>query len=160
MRLFFKGSLLILLTSCVACSGVSFSPSHVGHYTFSGLVTDSEGKPIKDATVKVLGWETLSDAQGRWREDILVDCGASRDTMSAFVEKNVILVYANGFEPSEHGYDVERAAWFGSCPNERQEYAFNSVLRKQGTAEAIEEPIQPSSRFKKKPKEQNNGVTL
>ncbi|GEM_PF-1566096 len=125
-----KFLLLGLFASLIGCSGAALNPAHIGHYTFSGTVVDSNQKPVPNARVKVLGWETLTDERGQWRQEQLVECGASRETMSSHKKSEGVLVVADGFNSVDHPYEIERAAWFESCPKIRSEFSFQTVLNK------------------------------
>lgn len=121
------------LTAAVAalvsgCAGLS--PSHYGKYSFTGTVKDESGKPVPNAIVKVRGWETLTDEQGRWKQEQLVKCGALRDEMSGKDAADAVLVVAKGFEPVEEDFVVKHPAWFNSCEPE-QTIAFETVLPRE-----------------------------
>lgn len=111
-----------------ACAGLQ--PSHYGKYTFQGTVKDETGKPVPNAIVKVRGWETLTDAQGRWKQEQVVKCGALRDEMGGKEAADAVLVAATGFEPVEEKFTVKHPAWFNSCEPE-QTIAFETVLPRE-----------------------------
>lgn len=134
---------VVLVVSLFGCAGVSMSPSHEGHYTFSGSVVDTSQKPIQGARVKVLGWETTTDQSGKWRQDQIVECGASRETMNAHTKKEAVLVTADGYSPTDHSFDIERGAWFAGCPKDRAEYSFQTVLQAKKEGGAAVEAYDP-----------------
>ena len=113
-----------------ACS--SINPGHVGKFNFEGKVTDQAGKPVPNAWVKVRGWETLTDANGKWQETQVVDCGTLRDHMDSYEENDAVLVTAEKFEPSEEKFIVKHPGWFQSCTSE-QTIVLDSVLKPEGS---------------------------
>src|SRR5437899_258258 len=96
-----KFTVLSTAASLALCTACALSPTHEAKYTFEGKVTDSSGKPLADAWVKVRGWETLTDAGGKWREEIVLDCGARHDDLTGADEKDQILVMKDGYKSSE-----------------------------------------------------------
>lgn len=110
------------------CSGLQ--PSHYGKFVFQGTVKDPEGKPVPNAWVKVRGWETLTDNQGRWKQEHVLHCGALRDEMGGKDKADAVLVTAKGFEPHEEGFVVKHAAWFSSCEPETT-IAFEVALQRE-----------------------------
>lgn len=122
-------SFFVLALSVAGCSGFTIAPSHVAKYTFQGKVTDPKGKPVPNARVKVRGWETLTDAQGRWKQDQVVNCGALKDHSGGFEENDAILVDAPGFEPLEESFKVKHPAWFLGCGRDEAAVVFETVLQ-------------------------------
>ncbi|MBI3543897.1 MAG: carboxypeptidase regulatory-like domain-containing protein [Deltaproteobacteria bacterium] len=57
---------LLLASAFAAVSCANINPGHMGKFTFQGIVKDAAGKPVPNAWVKVRGWETLTDAAGKW----------------------------------------------------------------------------------------------
>lgn len=105
----------------------SINPVHLGKFTFTGDVKDEAGKPVPNAWVKVRGWETLTDASGKWQQIQVVDCGTLREHMDSYEENDAILVAAEGFQPSEEKFIVKHPGYFQSCQAE-QTIAFDTVL--------------------------------
>jgi hypothetical protein len=108
-----------------ACA--TFDPVHEGKFVFQGIVKDEQGKPVPNAWVKVRGWETLTDAQGKWRQEQVVHCGTLKEHMSGFEENDALLVSLEGFAPSEEKFFVKHPAYFESCQAE-QNLAFDTTL--------------------------------
>ena len=108
------------------------SPSHYAKFTFQGKVVDDAGKPVANAWVKVRGWETLTDADGRWKQIQVLHCGAKTEHPESFTESDAILVTAAGFAAAEEPFSVKHPTWFASCEPE-QIVAFETVLKTQST---------------------------
>lgn len=123
----------LVLTAAVAfcvASCSSLNPVHLGKFTFEGTVKDADGKPVPNAWVKVRGWETLSDVQGKWKQEQVVDCGTLREHVDSYEEHDAIIVEAKGFAPSEEKFMVKHPGWFQSCEAE-QRLVFDTVLDSQ-----------------------------
>jgi len=127
-------SVLIVAFATTACTGMLLSPTHLGKYTFKGTVTDQSGKPVPNAWVKVRGWETLTNAEGRWEQVQVVNCGALREHPTSFTENDAILVTAKGYKPAEENFVVKHPSYFESCEPE-QTVAFDVKLRAEGIEE-------------------------
>lgn len=121
-------SFTVLVFGISGCSGLALNPVHMGKFIFQGKVVDESGVPIPGAWVKVRGWETLTDAQGRWRQEQVVDCGAMREHMGSYDENDEILVEARGYESSTKNFVVRHPAYFGSCDPD-QTVAFDMILK-------------------------------
>ena len=131
----FKAYVLIAAAAAVsACA--SMSPSHFAKFTFQEKVVDVSGKPVPNAWVKVRGWETLTDAEGRWKQVQVLHCGAMTEHPDSFTESDAILVAATGFVSAEEPFSVKHPTWFASCEPE-QIVAFETVLKPEN-AEARE----------------------
>ncbi|MEW6057266.1 MAG: hypothetical protein AB1540_11710 [Bdellovibrionota bacterium] len=124
--------LMALIAFCSSCGGLALSPNHHAKFTFQGKVVTETGLPVPNAWVKVRGWETLTDSQGRWKQEQVVKCGALREHPSSHVEEDAVLVTAPGFEPAEESFDVKHPAWFSSCEAD-QVLAFETVLKPEGS---------------------------
>ena len=122
--------LIIASVSASACS--SMSPAHYGRFTFEGTVKDQNGKPVPHAWVKVRGWETLSDLDGKWTQVQVVHCGTIADHVESYEENDEILVTADGFGSKEEKFVVKHPGYFQSCTAE-QTIHFDSVLVAVGT---------------------------
>ncbi|MBI3557036.1 MAG: carboxypeptidase regulatory-like domain-containing protein [Deltaproteobacteria bacterium] len=141
-RNFNKSHVLISLSFLVsACSNLS--PAHLGRFTFEGLVKDEAGKPIPHAWVKVRGWETLSDANGKWREVQVVDCGTLTEHVESYEENDEVLITADGFRPKEEKFIVKHPGYFQSC-NPEQVVHFDSVLTSRGAE--VQAPETPTKK--------------
>lgn len=126
----YKSHVLVLAALALAPACSSLQPSHYGKFTFQGVVKDTAGKPVPNAWVKVRGWETLTDAQGRWKQEQIVHCGALREDMSGKDSADAILVTAKGYEPFEEKFVVKHPAWFNSCEPETT-IAFDAVMQSE-----------------------------
>jgi hypothetical protein len=126
-------ALTIAAASLLACACSAMSPGHVGRYTFQGKVTNEAGAPVPNAWVKVRGWETLTDAQGKWQQVQVVDCGTLREHMDSFEENDAVLVAAEGYQSNEEKFVVKHPGWFQSCTPE-QVVILDTVLKPESPA--------------------------
>ena len=124
----YKSYFLIAATGLLASACAGLQPSHYAKFMFSGVVKDEQGKPVPNAWVKIRGWETLTDPQGRWKQEQVLHCGALKDKMSDYEENDSILVMAKGFEPLEEDFKVKHPGWFQSCET-AQNLAFEMTLK-------------------------------
>ncbi len=132
--------LILSLTAMVAvtaCSGGTLNPSHYGKYEFEGTVKTTDGKPVSGAWVKVREWQTVTDENGRWKQEHLVHCGAMKDEVSGFEEQDAILVTKEGFASTEERFVVKHPAWFNSCKPD-QKLLFETVLAPVGAPKPID----------------------
>ena len=148
--------MMITAWAVSACSGSTLNPVHEGKYTFQGRVTSEESKPIPNAWVKVRGWETVTDNDGRWKQDQIVECGTMREHMESHDEADDLLISATGFEQHEERFFVKHPGWFKSCQAE-QTFAFDTVLlrdasKSQPKPESSPIPWPKDQNSKKRPK--------
>ena len=128
--------ILIGIAAALLPACANLNPSHLSKFTFEGKVTDTSGKPIPNAWVKVRGWETLTDANGKWRQEQVVNCGTLREHMDSFEENDAILITATGYESSEEKFIVKHPGWFQSCTPE-QTVALNTTLEPENVEKKI-----------------------
>lgn len=128
----YKSYILVMLAGLVVSACAGLQPSHYGKFLFQGVVKDEQGKPVPQAWVKVRGWETMTDAQGRWKQEQILHCGALRDKMSDFEENDSLLVTATGYEPAEEDFIVKHAGWFQSCEPPKA-IVIETVLKREST---------------------------
>lgn len=119
----------LLLVTFASCSGINLNPVHEAKFTFEGKVVDFQGNPVPKAWVKVRGWETLTNNEGRWHQDQLVHCGALREHPDSFDEADAVLVSKNGYESVEEKFLVKHPRWFADCLPE-QKIVFETKLAK------------------------------
>jgi hypothetical protein len=143
----YKSSVLIALSVFAVSACGTLSPTHEGKFTFRGRVTTPDGKPIPNAWVKVRGWETLTDASGKWTQVQIVHCGTEREHPGSFDESDQILITATGFESSEEKFLVKHPAYFVSCESE-QTIAFDTVLKPEDSEKKAN---REASKFKPAP---------
>ncbi len=142
-----KTYLVIVLSAFVsACS--SMAPTHLGKFTFEGTVKDAAGQPVPHAWIKVRGWETLSDASGKWSQVQVVDCGTLAEHVETFEENDAVLVTADGFRSQEEKFVVKHPGYFQSCTPE-QTLRFETVLT--SASGVVESAAAKTTEPKKKP---------
>ncbi len=122
---------LFLTPFVVSCSGLQ--PAHTGLFDFQGTVFTVYNKPIEGAVVKVLGWETLTNHEGRWSMQHVVACGALREHPSSYSENNNILITQDGYSAVEENFLIVHPAWFQSC-QAQQTLAFETILKSVANA--------------------------
>jgi hypothetical protein len=93
---------------------------------------------VANALVKVRGWETFTDSDGKWREEQLVECGALHDHMSSFDEGDQVLIEAPGFVSAEEDFTVSHPAWFHGCERDETVIALETVLQPVGAVKPRE----------------------
>lgn len=140
---------VLIAASLLATACATLNPNHEGRYVFEGTVKTKEGIPVPNAWVKVRGWETMTDAKGKWRQEQIVHCGAKRESMGNYDENDTILIEAQGFESYEEKFVVKHPSWFASCkPDET--LAFETVLQPlSGEKRAAKEATLPDRKEEK-----------